>query len=500
MDAEDINQDGSLSAYREDNSTKKTQEIGGAPQPPRPGLQRFLLPAVIALLILGGVGWIVFNRLILPMLSFGQMKPMPIQVQVANPKAATIEDSSDYVASLNSRQSVTLQPRVSGQISAIYVRAGDRVQAGKPLLQIDATEQRALVNSRAAGVDSAQADIASAQAEVANARDTLISLQARRASASADLQFRQREYNRNKELFSQGAISRQIFDERLNALETARADLNEIEANIRAQQSTINRTQSGVARNRRLLEQARANVNEVEAQLQYYTINAPFSGIVGNIPVKVGDYVENSTQLLTFAQNQRLEVEIAVPLERANDLREGMQVQLLDAQNKVLQTGQIFFIAPNVDTQAQSVLAKAVFENPQGRLRANQYTRARIVWSNRAGVLVSTSIISRLGGRNFVFVATPFKDSGCEALAATGAGGSEGQKPNPEQIVAAQKPVQLGKIIDNDQEILEGLSVNDRIVTSGILQLQNCTAIEPVLQTSQLPSLKFSQLATTDKL
>jgi len=491
MNAEDTNQDRSLrsSSGEITDSTKKTEEFGGDPQPPRRGLRRFVLPAAIALAILAGVGWVVFNRIILPLILFSQMKPTPTRVQVANPKAATIEDSSDYVANLNSRSSVTLQPRVPGQVSAIYVRAGDRVQAGKPLLQIDATEQRALVKSREAAVNSAQADVESAQADVANAQDTLRSLQARRASALADLQLREREYERNRQLFNQGAISRQTLDERLNALQTARANLNQVEADIRAQQSTINRTQSGVARNQRLLEQARANLNEVEAQLQYYTINAPFNGIVGNIPVKVGDYVNNSTQLLTFTQNQRLEVEIAVPLERANDLRQGMQVQLLDAQNKVLQTGRIFFIAPNVDPQAQSVLAKAVFENPRGRLRADQYTRARVIWSNRPGVLVPTSVISRLGGRNFVFVVTRFKDSGCEALAQSGAAGpGQGQKPDPEQIVAAQKPIELGRIIGNDQEILAGLSVNDRIVTSGILQLQNCTPIEPAAQTSQVPS------------
>jgi hypothetical protein len=88
-----------------------------------------------------------------------------------------------------------------------------------------------------------------------------------------------------------------------------------------------------------------------------------------------------------------------------------------------------------------------------------------------------------------VFVVTRFKNSGCEALAQSGsAGPSQGQKPDPEQIVAAQKPIELGRIIGNDQEILAGLSVSDRIVTSGVLQLQNCTPIEPVAQTSQAPS------------
>ncbi len=85
-------------------------------------------------------------------------------------------------------------------------------------------------------------------------------------------------------------------------------------------------------------------------------------------------------------------------------------------------------------------------------------------------------------------MATPIKDSGCKELAKSEFGGAgEEQKPNPEQIVGAQKPVKLGKIIGNDQEILDGLSANDRIVVTGILQLQNCTAIEPVAQIPQAP-------------
>jgi RND family efflux transporter MFP subunit len=486
MNAEDTNQVRPLESASEEriDSAGQDEDLENS-QPPQKGWRRLLLPGAFGLLVLGIAGWVVARNILLPLYFMSQMKPQLTQVQVANPKAAPIEDSSDYVATLDSRQSVTLQPRVSGQVSAILVKAGDRVEAGTPLIQIDASEQRALVNSREAAVSSAAADVESAQADVANARDTLESLRASRASAQADLQLRQREYERNRELFNQGAISRQALDERENALRVARAELNEVDANIRAQQSSINRAQSGVSRNQRLLDQARANVNEVDAQLQYYTISAPFTGIVGDIPVKEGDFVNNSTQLLNFTQNEQLEVEIAVPIERASDLREGQRVQLLDSQNKAQQTGRISFIAPNVDPQAQSVLVKAVFENPRGRLRADQYTRARIIWETRPGVLVSTTIISRLGGKNFVFVATPFKDSGCKALATGEGGPAPTQAPNPEQIVAVQKAVELGKIIGNDQEVIQGVTANERVITSGILSLQNCMAIDPQPQAAQ---------------
>ncbi|MBF2025728.1 MAG: efflux RND transporter periplasmic adaptor subunit [Oscillatoriales cyanobacterium C42_A2020_001] len=469
-------------------STVETDSLGSQvadipeTKPPSPkSRRRFLIPAIIVLAVLGGVGWIVFNRIIFPILMFSQMKPQPTFVEISSPQTAAIEDSSDYAANLDSRQSVTLQPRVDGQISAIYVTAGDRVQQGQRLLQIDASEQRAQVASRTAAAETSAAEVEAARADVASASDTLRSLQARRASAQANVQLNQREYERYLDLYNQGAESRQLLDQRLNALQTAQAALRQAEADIQAQRATINRLQATVSRNQRALEQAQANITEGQAQLQFYTISAPFTGIIGNIPAKVGDFVNTSSQLMTLTQNEQLEIQIAIPLERAADLRTGLPVKLLDANNKVLQTGRISFIAPNVDPSTQSVQAKAVFPNP-GSFRTSQFVRARVVWDVGRGVLVPTTAISRLGGRDFLFIAVPFKDSGCKEFAA-GQGGPP-MKPEPNQLTAAQKPIKLGKIVGNNQEVLEGVSASDRIVTSGILQLQNCT---PIAEASAAP-------------
>lgn len=451
------------------------------PKPPR--WRRYLLPAIVVLVLLGGASWIVFSRLILPIMIASQMKAQPMPVQLGNPKSTRIEDSSDYAASLDSRQSVTVQPRVAGQVSEIYVKPGDRVEAGKPLLQIDAAEQRAQVASRQAAAQTAAAEVTAAQADVGSANDTLKSLQARRASAQADVQLNQQEYERFAELVKQGASSQQVLDQRLNALRTAQAALQQVDAEIQAQRSAINRAQATVLKNQRALEQAQANTAEGQAQLRYYTITAPFSGTVGNIPIKVGDVVNNTTQLLTVTQNEQLEIQIQIPLDRASALREGLPVKLLNDQNQEVQTGRISFVAPNVDPGTQSIQVKALFDNVGDRLRASQFVRARVVWSARPGVLVPTTAISRLGGRDFIFVAAPFQNSGCQAPAQSEMGGK--MEVTPDQLLAVQKPIKLGKIIGNDQEVLEGLTANDRIITSGILQLQNCA---PIADAASLPA------------
>jgi multidrug efflux pump subunit AcrA (membrane-fusion protein) len=447
--------------------------------PRRPRRRKFLIPGLIGLAVLGGVGWVVFNRVILPIMIFSQMKPQPTPVPLANPKGAIIEDTSDYAASLDSRQSITLQPKVSGQILEIYVRPGQQVTAGQQILQIDNREQRATVASRQSAAQSAEAEIDSAQADVAAAQQTLQSLQARKATAESNVRLNQQEYDRFVKLRSQGATSDQVVEQRRNALETAQAGLRQADADLSAQRSAITRAGSTVERNRRAFEQSQANISEAQAQSQDYSITAPFAGTVGDIPVKVGDTVSPTSQLLNITQNQQLEVQIQVPLERSNALRLGLPVRLLDDQGKEIQTGRVSFVAPNVDPTTQSVQTKAVFENVRN-FRASQFVKARVVWSNRPGVLVPTTAISRLGGRDFIFVASPLSASGCSEPAAPQGGGKF--EANPDMLVAAQKPVKLGKIIGNEQEILEGLTSNDRVVTSGILQLQNCSAIADAAQ------------------
>jgi multidrug efflux pump subunit AcrA (membrane-fusion protein) len=301
------------------------------------------------------------------------------------------------------------------------------------------------------------------------------------------LQISQREYKRYEDLYKQGAESKQTLDQRWNTLQSAQATLRQIDADIRAQQSAVNRNKAVVVKNQRALQQSRANVAEGVAQLDYYRIKAPFTGVVGNIPIKVGDFVQPSTLMLTVTQNQNLEIQIPVPLDQAPKLRQGQPVKLLDDQNRVLQTGRISFIAPNVDPATQSVQAKAVFQNVDN-LRTAQFVRARVIWDTRPGVLVPTTAISRLGGKDFIFVAQPFKDSGCKEPAQSEGGGPT--KVEPEQLVAAQKPISLGKIINNDQEVKEGVSAGDRIVTSGILQLQNCLPIAELTPTSATSSAK----------
>jgi multidrug efflux pump subunit AcrA (membrane-fusion protein) len=425
---------------------------------------------LLALVLLAGGGFALWRWLApqskAPVTANAQ-PPAP-RVKVSTVQAGIIEDSEQFLARLESRRSVTLQPRVQGQVAQIFVKYGDTVAVGSPIIQVDARQQQAAVSSV-----NAAAEVSQSQLE--NARASIRSLEAERLSKLADLKLNQQEYQRYTNLSDQGAVSRQTRDQYANRLETSQAAVRETEAQIRAQEATIRQFEKS-------LKQAQANIREQQVQLQYYRITAPFAGTVGNIPVKVGDFVNTSTQLVTITQNQPLELNVYVPVERGSQLREGTPVEVLDAQGKSIGMSRVSFIAPSANNSAnnntQSILIKSLFDNSKNQLRADQLAYARVIWSKRPGVLIPATAVTRVAGETFVFVAVPAPPKSSQGQKAQGQKTQENQQ-GAFQLVARQKRVKLGNITGNNYQVLEGLEPGDRIIVSGLLNLRDGVPVIP---------------------
>jgi len=419
--------------------------------PLRMGKRGWIISGAIAALLLGAVGW----RLWMMQMAQGPFPPggpPGALVKIDRVQTGTLIESNDYIASLESRRSVSLQPQAEGRVTQILVSEGDAVSQGDPIIQIDPDQQAASVSGAAAAADSARAT-------VANERATLKSLEAQRLSALSNLRYARRQYDRFSRLYSEGAVSQQQRDEQLDNLQVAQANLGQINQQIQAQRAKISAAANS-------LQQAEANVRSQQVELQYYRVNAPFAGTVGDIPVKIGDFVTTATPLATLTQNQALEVNISIPLERAPELRIGLPVELLDGQGQRVTTSSIAFISPTVNNETQSVLVKARITNSDSeRLRTDQFVRARVIWERRPGVLIPTTAVSRLAGQTFVFVA------------------EQGRSPQGQtQLIARQKPVKLGDIQNNRYPVLAGLQPGEEIITSGLLTLRDGAPIVPESQ------------------
>jgi RND family efflux transporter MFP subunit len=332
------------------------------------------------------------------------MQAMPVQTVAVT--LAPVAQSSEYVATIKSRRSATLLPQVSGVLTQIHVRSGETVKAGQLLMEIDPRQQ---------------------MAAVASARAT-----ERQKKAVYD--YNVIEVERQRKLFEAGVTSRDAYDQARQLHDNSKADY-ESAVDLRKTQ---------------------------EEQLAYYFIRAPFSGVVGDIPVHVGDFASplNSpaTVLTTVDENKDLEAYIYVPTERAAQARLGLEVDLMDNSGKLLEKTKIDFLSPQVDPTLQGILVKAPVHTTLEVLRNAQIIKARVLWSTTPMAVVPVLAVTHQGGQSFVFVA-------------------QAQDGN---FVAHQTAVTLGDTVGNNYSISSGLNVGDRVIVSATQFLINGMPVMPM--------------------
>jgi RND family efflux transporter MFP subunit len=313
---------------------------------------------------------------------------MPVKVQTA--AAQKVDDTTEYVATLKSRDSAVVMPQVEGIITQIFVHSGERVASGAPVMQIDPAKQQA----------------------------TLKSQESATTAQVAQVKWAQQNYDRVSGLADAGVVSKQDLDQARATLDAAKAQLQSLGA----------------------------QVNEQQVQLHYYQVVAPRAGVVGDVPVRVGDRVVTTTVLTTVDRPGSLEAYIYVPIEKSAQLKMNLPVQIVDGSGNLLASSRVTFISPQVDNSTQTVLVKAQIANSNDSLRTAQFIRARVVWGSQQKPMVPVIAVSRIGGVYFAFVAEPDQKGG---------------------YVVHQKPLQIGQIIGNNYVVLDGVKPGDKVVISG---------------------------------
>lgn len=312
---------------------------------------------------------------------------MPVKVETVRDQQ--IGDASEYVATIKSRNSATIMSDVEGWIFDIHVHSGQLVKKGDTLMEIDPRRQRAAVSN----------------------------FDSQKASKEAALQWAKSQLDRTKALAANGVVSKQDLEQAQSNYDGALADVRAMDAQITSSQ----------------------------VQLKYYSVFAPTDGIVGDVPVHVGDRVTNTTPLTTIDERNGLEVYISIPSEHARDIKMGSPVEVLDQAGKVLLTTNVYFISPQVETGTQSILVKAPADKAADALRNMQLVRARIVWNTHSGVTIPVIAVSRISGQFFAFIAAD--DNG--------------------KTIVHQRPLELGEITGNNYTVLSGLNPGERVVIAG---------------------------------
>ena len=313
-----------------------------------------------------------------------------------------IELPYKFSARMKGQNDVTVTPQVSGQLMKICVAEGQQVKKGQTLFVID---QR-----------NAQLDLEAAQAnlEAALAQEN-----------SAKL-----EYESNKNLFEKKIVSRYMLDNSENSYKQAQA----------------------------AVAQARASVNRAKVNLGFCTITASVSGIIGEIPVRIGDQVSPMTQLTMLSGNTTMDAEISITEAIVeNMVQEGIKVA--DKEKYLAQMPEATFIMKNgteypykgrmvsmtgvVNAATGSLTIKVSFPNPDGHLYSGIQGTVMIPFAEKDVIVVPQNAVVRLQDKALVYKVQA--DSTATAIDVTTEDAGNGK----------------------DFIITRGLSIGDRIVTLG---------------------------------
>jgi RND family efflux transporter MFP subunit len=325
---------------------------------------------------------------------------LPVKVETIN--LAPVPRTDEYVSTIKSRRSASIQPQVDGSVTRILVKSGDRVRAGQVLMTIDPLKQQATVDQQRSTEEQKKAIFV----------------------------YNQREVERQRGLYEGGVTSKQNYDYAVQAFENSKADWDSAKS---------------------------ARVTQ-ERQLAYYNLRAPFDGVIGDVPVHVGDYVAPQTLLTTVDQNTDLEAYIYIPTERASEIRMGLPVQVVSSSGELIEKTKIDFISQQVDNALQGVLVKAPIHATLDRFRNSQLVKARVVWSTSPTPTVPVLAVTRIGGQTFVYVA-----------ASSGNG-----------TVAKQRAVSVGDTVGNDYAVTYGLKAGDKVIVSGTQFLVDGMPVQPI--------------------
>jgi RND family efflux transporter MFP subunit len=318
----------------------------------------------------------------------GRGGPVPVEIQTLAEKP--VEQASEFVGTVKSLKSTIVQSQVEGFLLKVHVKSGDRVAPGKVLFEVDASSQQAAVSS----------------------------LESIRAAREADAVFARQQAERAKKLLAVGAMSQQEHDQAQTLQRTAEAQLKAVDEQLRQQKN----------------------------EFGYSRVTAGAPGVIGDVPVRVGDRITKATPLTTIEDNSGLELYLNIPVQEATKLKLGLPVKFLDNNGAEIVTERVNFISPSVDETTQTVLVKTPAATRGGALRSDQYVRARVIWSSAPALTVPVGAVSRISGQFFAFVAEP------------GDGG---------QLVAHQRPITVGTLANNEYIVTGGLKAGDKVIVGG---------------------------------
>jgi len=399
------------------------------------------------------ITWILIGLVAVGMAACGKKEEtVPEKIRtVRGPKVETVKTSPveevyEAVGTIRSKVASMLSSRITGQILAVHVREGDRVQAGQLLMEIDNREAVAQLQKAQAGMREAQEMLEEVERNIQAAEAAKIAAEANKTLAIST-------FNRYKALLERRSVSPQEFEE-VQARHQARiAEADRAEEIHRA---LLAKKEQVLAK----MEQAKAEVNQSLLAVGYTQIVSPIEGLVTAKQAEVGALATPGLPLLTVEDDTHYRLEAVVEESQFSKIRAGATVQVrIDALGPMQWLGRVAELGPAADPSSRSSIVKVDFPQKGDRARGRQILRSGLFGKalfsvgQRQVLTIPEKAVMRRGQLQEIYVL----DS---------------------ENIARLRLIQTGKQYDQRVEILAGLREGERIAVEGVEVLSDGCRVE----------------------
>jgi HlyD family secretion protein len=398
-------------------------------------LRTYRTQILMACLALGLIFWLSLNVWLGP--------KTPVASVVQRDFVQTVVASGH----IESPHRVDLGVQITGTVKAVPVNEGQNVTAGQTLIQLEDAELVASARQAELAVTQAQAKLRQLrEVQTPLAEQAALQAQVNQATSTRALQ-------RTQELFNKGFIGQAALDEATRAEQVARSQLKIAQQQL----SSARAGGSDMAVTEAALSQAQAGAELARARLRYSQVLAPAAGTLIARNVEPGDAVQAGKVLMVLSPEGETHVVVQIDEKHLNLLKLGQTASVSsDAYPDQRFTAELMYINPGVDAQRGSVEVKLRVTQPPAYVRQDMTVSVDIEVAKRSqAVLVPTEAVHNL----------------------------DSAEPWVLKVVhgkTVRTPIRLGLRSQGMCEVLEGLAVNDQVLATAALPVNDKTRVRPV--------------------
>jgi membrane fusion protein (multidrug efflux system) len=225
-------------------------------------------------------------------------------------------------------QLVPVLPRVAGYVKSIVVKDYDSVKTGQLVVELDDAELQSQLLQLQADYQAALADVSNAKAALNNA---IVSLKVNHGDISINdvkLEKAKKDYDRNKNLFAEAAVTQKQLDDTRYDYETLVKELDNSHNDLATAESRINVLQAAVQKTEATIDVRKAQIEQQKLKISYTKIYAPQGGKIGRKNISEGQYVQAGAPLFTIVNDTTYWVIANFKENQITKLHPGMDVDI----------------------------------------------------------------------------------------------------------------------------------------------------------------------------